>query len=49
MISRGGDVFPAIGLAAVPAVVAQGRRVQKKMVKQRDVRKPLLSRRSASR
>jgi len=34
-ISRFGDVFPRIGLAAVPLVVAQGRRVQKKMLKER--------------
>ena len=33
-ISRFGDVFPRAGLAAVPAVIAQGRRVQKKMLKQ---------------
>ncbi|UTT67599.1 SDR family oxidoreductase [Janibacter sp. CX7] len=34
-VVRAGDLFPAFGLAAVPAVVAQGRRVQKKMAKRR--------------
>lgn len=35
VVSRIGDVFPRVGLAAVPAVVAQGRRVQRKMLAQR--------------
>lgn len=35
VVSRVGDVFPRLGLAAVPAVVAQGRRVQRTMLKER--------------
>lgn len=33
VVSRVGDVIPALGLAAVPLVVSQGRRVPKKMLK----------------
>lgn len=33
VVSRVGDVFPRVGLAAVPMVTAQGRRVQTKMLK----------------
>ena len=33
VVSRVGDVFPPLGLAAVPLVISQGRRVQKKMLR----------------
>ncbi|WP_277452406.1 SDR family oxidoreductase [Janibacter sp. DB-40] len=33
VVSRVGDVFPRVGLAVVPMVTAQGRRVQTKMLK----------------
>jgi NAD(P)-dependent dehydrogenase (short-subunit alcohol dehydrogenase family) len=32
-VSRAGDIFPRLGLAAVPLVTAQGRRVQRRMLK----------------
>lgn len=34
-LCRFGDAFPALGLAALPLVAAQGRRVQKKMLRSR--------------
>ncbi len=34
-VCRAGDVVPSLGLAAVPMIVAQGRRVQRKMLRQR--------------
>jgi len=33
VVARVGDVFPTFGLAAVPLVVRQGRRVQRKLLK----------------
>ncbi|KRE36998.1 short-chain dehydrogenase [Janibacter sp. Soil728] len=36
-VCRLGDVFPSLGMAALPLVIAQGRRTQKKMLKKRAV------------
>lgn len=47
-VCRLGDVFPTLGMAALPLVTAQGRRTQKKMLKKRAV-SPRRSRRGAGR
>lgn len=38
LVARAGDVIPEFGVAAVPLVVAQGRRVQKKMLREQEQR-----------